>query len=499
MEPHVPSAQTATPAPFPFDAQSLQQFLHAINDRMNELQQRMEATSTHPATAAIPSTSTIPAAAPSLHPPNSEQLPSAVMSKLLSKPSQFYGKHGQEVYDWLSEWDHMFRNIGTISDQKKIEFAVGSLHEEALRWWDAREREVELSRQRQLLATQSGLVLDITEKQKAHIIKEITTWVEFKQAFTEYFSPRGASEAARTLLHNLRQSQFPNLAAYCDRFETIARRITTAPGHDISDELITTFKAGISSGFIRLHLTTAGPASLFEAIRLAMQAEGDLRSSNMASGSRDHHIKSSSTSGANRYMRGRSNGNHYNGQYSHAAGWNSPSSYYHRPGAYPSAVSHRPIPASGDTSAPMDLSVLGEVEVSPEQSWRFTSPEVGMENDYVSRDDHDSPTLSNQVLGDDQDSDGQHYDSSASDIDNDSQLNFVGRGRRPTSGFKYSNRRQGDRRPGFGSSSVKQQFLKKNNCWNCGKPDHFLVDCPFQKGNANSSAGSSSKLESKKF
>lgn len=489
MDPHVPQlSQTAAPTLTPFDMQGLQQYLNTMHDEMNELRRRME-TSTHPAVASSFSP-TMPTASSS-HPPNSEQLASTVLSKLLPKPSQFFGKHGQEVFDWLSEFDILFQNIvGTLSEQQKIKFAVASLRGEALHWWGAREREVELSRQRQLLVAQNSLVPDITEKEKAHITKEITSWVEFKQAFTEYFCPRGASEAARTLLHNLRQSQFPNLAAYCDRFEIIARRITTAPGHDISEELITTFKAGISSGFIRLHLTTANPTSLFEATRLAMQADSDLRSSNMASGSRD--VKSSA--GVYRNMRGRGYGNHYNGHYSHA-GWNgSSSSYSYRPGAYPSAVSHRSVPASGDTSAPMDLTVVGEVEVSPEQSWRFTSPEVGMENDYITRDDHGSPTPS--TLGEDRD----QSDSSASDIDNDPQLNFVGRGRRPTPGFKYSNRRPGDRRPGFGStSSLKQQFLKKNDCWNCGKPGHFLVDCPFQKGNANSSAGSSSKLESKKF
>jgi hypothetical protein len=56
-----------------------------------------------------------------------------VLGKLLNKPSQFHGEHGNRVYDWLSELDILFDNVGTTSDLEKITFARQCLRDEALR------------------------------------------------------------------------------------------------------------------------------------------------------------------------------------------------------------------------------------------------------------------------------------------------------------------------------------------------------------------------------
>jgi len=382
-----------------------------------------------------------------------------VLGKLLNKPSQFHGEHGNRVYDWLSELDILFDNVGTTSDLEKITFARQCLRDEALRWWIAREQEVLHSQQRMAFIQLSLVRSTPVETKETHETKSIVTWLEFKQAFVDYFCPRGASEAARNQLHSLRQNQFKQLSEYCDRFEQVARRIVTTPGHDITEELIATFKNGLSDGRIRLHLTTGQPSSLFEATRLAMQAEGDLKVSNY--GVRDHPRV-----GPKNFNPYRSHGypaqQHNTHGYQRTSGWNS--SYATR--------SHAPASTGGDTSTPMDLSTI---QTGKDAAW-----DVSIQDDRVDTTDEEpelmdtaqtSPTFSNT----------DEYPSE----DSDTEANFVTRERRPSDPAMRWKR--ADDRPRFNSSrtqNAKQEFLAKNVCWNCGKPGHFLVNCPFQKSAA---------------
>jgi len=242
-----------TQAQFQAQFQDLCQALRQQHAELAQLRQAIQAL-VHPVavgSAVSSSTTDTPASTATLH-------------KLLSRPSQFHGEHGNRVHDWLDELDICFLNVSeTLSDAKKIAFARQCLRSEALRWLVAREQEVAHVQQQGSAANPGG-------------VQPLTTWSAFKHALIEYFCPRGASEAARTELHSLRQSQFRSLAAYCDRFEAVSRRIEISHGQDIRDELITTFKHGLTNGQIRLHLTTTHPTSLFDAARLAIQAESDL-------------------------------------------------------------------------------------------------------------------------------------------------------------------------------------------------------------------------------
>jgi hypothetical protein len=449
------------------DAQALQHYLESmraeIANQLQHVNQRLD-TVTHEAAS-----SSSAASYPPSHPSGRAGLTSTtgrersateVLGKLLNKPSQFHGEHGNRVYDWLSELDILFDNVGTASDHEKITFARQCLRNEALRWWIAREQEVVHSQQRIAFAQQSAMLTLPTEQKEMHQTKPIITWLEFKQAFVDYFCPRGASETARNQLHTLRQSQFRQLAEYCDRFEQVARRISVAPGHDINEELIATFKNGLSDGRIRLHLTTSHPGSLFEATRQAIQAEGDLRVSNY--GARDH----SRVVGTNKQMsfsHYRSQGYPMNQHNNHG---------YQRWNHSYTARAHPPSNAStgGDTSTPMDLSV---VEADRDATWDISVQE---DRDDTTDEEPDStegatPTFSDP--GEDQ------SDTSGTEV------NFVTRERRP-SDRPMRWKRTGER-PRFDPSRAnraKQEFLTKNVCWNCGKPGHLLIDCPYQKGRA---------------
>jgi hypothetical protein len=175
------------------------------------------------------------------------------LNRLLSKPSVFHGEHGNRVIDWINEFDVLFENCDPhMPESRKITFAKQFLRDEALRWWISREQDVQRAR----VNPEAAQLLDTPA---------ITTWSQFKVALKDYFSPRGASEAARNELHRLRQQQFRSLAAYADRFEATSRRIDVPPGHSIDEELVATFKAGLSDGQIRLVLTNKQPRSLFQA------------------------------------------------------------------------------------------------------------------------------------------------------------------------------------------------------------------------------------------
>jgi hypothetical protein len=147
------------------DAQHLQQYLDnmqaAFADQLRRVNERLEtvaheaSTSSHPShdTASSPLSNVPPhqslahssVAAPTS---NRDRPATEILGTLLNKPSSFLGEHGNRVYDWLSELEILFENVGNITDQQKITFARQCLRAEALRWWIAREQEVLHSQQR---------------------------------------------------------------------------------------------------------------------------------------------------------------------------------------------------------------------------------------------------------------------------------------------------------------------------------------------------------------
>jgi hypothetical protein len=484
------------PVPTPvIDGQGLQNYLAAMQaefaNQLHHINERLD-TVVHDAAPSASATSAYAhhAAAPSHLPSHStlsrERPATDILGKLLSKPSQFHGEHGNRVYDWLSELDLLFDNLGTITDKEKITFARQCLRDEALRWWIAREQEVVHSGQRLAFAQQNAGVLLPGEAKDSPQTKAITTWVEFKQALVDYFCPRGASEAARNMLHALRQTQFRQLAEYCDCFEQVARRIAVTPGHDITDELIATFKNGLSDGRIRLHLTTSHPSSLFEATRQAMQAESDLRVSNF--GMRDHArggVPNRHPSFNHYRNHGYSTHQPSRQEYPRASGWNH---------SYSARTAH---PFTGqavrsDTSAPMDLSTVKVIDAEePVSQWSVSSSD-----EYAEPQDDELDSAQPSPA-----SESRH---DALESESDQEMNFITRERR--SSDQQSRWKRGGDRTRFESSRPrrpKQDFLAKNNCWNCGKPGHFLIECPYQKGQANTASASTpaafSKPQSKKF
>jgi len=122
------------PQPQMVDLQALMAHLNRMDAQMHHLHEQLQAN----AATAIPiAPSPVPLQPPqhqsphaiSMHPyapPKTpqEHAPSFVFSRLVSKPSQFYGKHGQEVYDWLSELDNLFKTAKTATDEDKLTFAV---------------------------------------------------------------------------------------------------------------------------------------------------------------------------------------------------------------------------------------------------------------------------------------------------------------------------------------------------------------------------------------
>lgn len=511
LHPFIAPTPLPGPAPGPtIDAQQLQQYLNAMqaefSNQLRSVNERL-ANITHEA-AASSASSAFPGPGPhqagldaasslSSHPlshssfarPTAmiERPATEILGKLLSRPSQFHGEHGNRVYDWLSELDIIYDNIGNATDHQKITFARQCLRDEALRWWIAREQDVLMSRQRVLFAQQntawtSSGVVGSDAAREIHQTKEVSTWLEFKQVFVDYFCPRGASEAARNQLHALRQNQFRDLAGYCDRFETVARRIATMPGHDITDELIATFKNGLTDGRIRLHLTTGHPSSLFEATRQAMQAESDLRVSNY--GTRDPNRSFPLTNRRPNYHghhrdRGYPVGQQGHHSYQRSAHWHS---------ANPRGYTSTPSSASRDASTPMDLSNIVHAGES-------SSPDVDRQVSCDIRGESE-PASSRTVSAESDEDDDLLTQRMGSEDASDDEVNFVTRERRPSDAPPRWQQQAGMRERSRFGPRPKQQFLRKNNCWNCGKPGHFLVDCPYQKSSASAAAATSDVITS---
>jgi hypothetical protein len=251
-----------------------QQVLQQQQQQIQALQQQLQQVSVQ--YAAVASRSASASAAESDHVHRAEESDHHFgLNRLLSRPSQFNGEHGDLVYDWINEMDMLFANCdASVSDARKIMFAKQQLRGEALRWWITHEQDAKRAAEPQSEAKHSP---------QADVAQTITTWAEFKAALLEYFSPRGASEAARTQLHGLRQFHFRDMASYIEAFEKIARRIEVPAGHSIDEELVGDFKTGLSDGYVRLFLSSNHPRTLLQATRLALQAESDLRVSGMPS------------------------------------------------------------------------------------------------------------------------------------------------------------------------------------------------------------------------
>jgi hypothetical protein len=139
----------------------------------------------------------------------------------------------------------------------------------------------------------------------------------------------------------------------------------------------------------------------------------------------------------------------------------------------------------------MDLST---VTVADESTWDVSSPD--------DRDGtvDDEPELSHTPAFSEH---GDDPSRPSSETESDQDVNFVTRERRPSDQQRRW-KRTGERMRFDPSRSrrLKQEFLAKNNCWNCGEPGHFLVECPKQKGHATAATASgsaSSKPLSKKF
>ena len=152
--------------------------------------------------------------------------------------------------------------------------------------------------------------------------------------------------------------------------------------------------------------------------------------------------------------------------------------------------------ASRDTSAPMEL---GVVEAGDDDAWEVASPLAEMLTG-----EGESPSEPASDLFED-----ERVVSDEPVAEDEQQANFITRERR-SSDRSWRPERSGDyNRRGRSSTgeSVKQQFARRNNCWNCGKVGHFLVDCPYQKGSSTSamvgagppSSVTVSKPSSKKF
>jgi hypothetical protein len=346
---------------------------------------------------------------------------SSTLHKLLNRPSTFHGEHGSRVHDWLSELEVIFSNCAGINESQKVAFAKQCLRAEALRWWMAREREVELASVRHSSSVSSQT--HATDDSSA--VVPVTSWQQFKEVLVEYFSPRGSSEAARSRVHSMFQSQFRSLAQYMDEFEKTARQITVPPGQDISDELVMAFKKGLSDGQIRLHLTTAHPTSLFQATKLALQAEDDLRVSKY--------------SRVRPWTRRPFSSNYRTLQY---PSWSSPSFVPHR-----DKVRH-PTPGHPESSAPMELDMAAEDEdeqLELQEESQSPPEEVG---------DTSSPYSSEP-----------EEEQGSNEPERSSALNS-------TTLKQHSPLTNQRRRPDKSTSRFDVR------CYNCGRPDHLMARCP---------------------
>jgi hypothetical protein len=398
-----------------------------------------------------------PASQPAAEPARSHN----ELMRVAKKPDIFRGEHGMHALNWLQELDMFLQNCEPPpSDSQKITLAKSFLRDEALRWWCAREKDVQRA-----VASGDPNLLQLTPA--------ITTWDAFQCVVKDYFCPRGASDEARNELHGLRQSQFRNLAAYADRFETVSRRIEVPMGQSIEAELIATFKAGLLDGLIRLSLTSTQPRTLFQAIQQAHQAESDLRvaGAHATSGRSDSSRRSyKSPQNAHRYGRGQFGDSRRFGGSSH--GPSSYSSGADRVHAHNWSHSHR---ASGG-AVPMDLSAMA----AGTQNYSSGS-------DRESEDDRGEPSrferqASPMSAGPPaEDASPQSASESAEEFTCASCELNAAQGQRISKASRCSKCGQHMQRP---------PRAPAGECWNCGQPGHLSRDCPKPRRQTEATSGS---------
>jgi hypothetical protein len=432
----------ASPPPPPLSGeQAFQQLAQAYQQQQQQIQalheqlQHLHAAAPHPGSA-----SSSGASVGEHHSHSDHHSP---LSKLLSKPSVFRGEHGNQVYDWIAELDILFENCGEedLNDGRKISFAKQALRDEALRWWIARERD----------ATHAANSHDAALMAATPIIH---TWEEFKAAMTDYFAPRGSADAARSEIHQMKQQSFRNLAAYIDHFESVSRRIPVPPGHNIDDELIAAFKAGLLDKQIRLALTTAHPSSLYQATRLALQADSDLHVSGFSRyGERNNY---------NNYSRSAGRNYSYPPNYSRA----NREGPWHRQGIggthQENSSAHRGLRAApfhlhGSGTTPMDVSVLRQGACSSFEEAKLPR-ENNSEDEY---DEREAMVCWNEDAA--WEEAGDEPDAAEDD-----------RSASPPAGGSLSVADSQRRLP----RSYPTGRPRDEKCWNCGQNGHMSRDCP---------------------
>lgn len=460
---HLPLMQTPPPVGV---AAWQQQMSQALSEQLRQNQQQaQQIAELHRQLVAMQQEMNVlhqhPAAAADIHPAASAPLDAVEharsrneLMRVAKKPESFRGEHGTYALNWLQEMDMFLQNCEPPpSDSQKITLAKSFLRDEALRWWCAREKDV----QRAAASADASLML---------LTPAITTWDAFQCAVKDYFCPRGASDEARNELHRLRQTQFRNLTAYADRFETVGRRIDVPVGQSIEDELIATFKAGLMDGLIRLSLTNTKPRTLFQAIQQAHQAESDLRvagahgTSGRFDASRRAYGSSSNSPRQDRSL-SRDSSRSYSSQFGYGGNAHAPR-WKHSQGHH----------ASGG-AVPMDLSAMAAAAAA-EMGSRSSDSDREPEHD---REHQESPLSAEPPAGD------QSLQSTPESADEYTcapcQLNAA-------------QEQKTSRPPRCSKCGQHMQRLPSRNpseCWNCGQPGHLSRDCPKPHRQAGSSSG----------
>jgi hypothetical protein len=424
-----------------------------LHHQLLTMQQEMNSLRLHPAAAAAASQSANGQLAAE-HARSRNEL-----MRVAKKPDSFRGEHGAYALNWLQEMDMFLQNCEPPpSDSQKITLAKSFLREEALRWWCAREKDV----QRAVASADPSLML---------LIPAITTWDAFQCAVKDYFCPRGASDEARNELHSLRQSQFRNLTAYADRFETVSRRIEVPVGQSIEAELIATFKAGLMDGLIRLSLTNTQPRTLFQAIQQAHQAESDLRvaGAHATSGRFDSSRRSyGSHPNTHRYGRDHVGSSRRFGSSSYGPSFHSSGADR----AHPHTWSHNHRASGG--AVPMDLSAMAaDTGDYSSGSDRESDDDRGVSERLEREQSPSSTGLSAE----------EHSPQSVSEFAENftcapCELNA-------TQGQRFS---KAPRCSKCGQHMQRPPRAPAGECWNCGQAGHLSRDCPKPHRQADASS-----------